>query len=125
MITTRLGPAGGLGGEAFGDYVVPEGARLREIHIYADWCINGLQFTYIGDDGRPEQLPKIGAAGGIHHVFFLADDEYLTGVSGRAGWYVDSIQFHTNKRSSHVYGGVGGEKDYLFNAPRGEEVAVG
>jgi predicted flap endonuclease-1-like 5' DNA nuclease len=102
---------------------MPEGARLREIHVFANWCVDGLQLIYVNRDGDPGGLPKVGAAGGLHHVFYLEDDEYLTGISGRTGWYVDSIQFHTNKRSSHVYGGAGGEQDFAIRIPEGWEIA--
>lgn len=122
MYTTRLGPAGGLGGTPFGDYVIPIGTRLREIHIYANWCVDGLQLVFTYDRGSNSSLPRAGAGGGIHHVFFLGEDEYLRGISGRCGWYIDSIQFHTNKRSSHVYGGIGGEQDFYFHAQEGEEI---
>ncbi len=122
MYTTRLGPAGGLGGKPFGDYVIPVGTRLREIHIYANWCVDGLQLIFTYDKGRNSSLPRAGAGGGIHHVFFLGEDEYLLGISGRSGWYIDNIQFHTNKRSSHVYGGIGGEQDFYFQAQEGEEI---
>lgn len=122
MNTTRLGPAGGLGGTAFGDYVIPIGTRLREIHIYANWCVDGLQLIFTEDTGSQSDLPRAGAGGGIHHVFYLGEDEYLRGISGRCGWYIDSIQFHTNKRSSHVYGGIGGEQDFYFHAQEGEEI---
>lgn len=45
------------------------------------------------------------------------EDEYLIGVSGRAGWYVDSLRFHTNKRVSAVYGGAGGDPGLLVYGP--------
>jgi predicted flap endonuclease-1-like 5' DNA nuclease len=123
MNKTRLGPVGGSGGQPFGDYVMPEGAHLREIHVFANWCVDGLQLIYVNRDGAPGGLPKVGAAGGLHHVFYLGEDEYLTGVSGRTGWYVDNIQFHTNRRSSHIYGGVGGEQDFAMQIPEGWEIA--
>jgi predicted flap endonuclease-1-like 5' DNA nuclease len=122
MSNFRLGPAGGFGGQPFGDYVMPEGARLREIHVFANWCVDGLQFIFVNREGDPGGLPKVGAAGGIHHVFYLEEDECLTGISGRSGWYIDSIQFHTSNRSSHVYGGVGGEEDYALRAAEGQEI---
>jgi predicted flap endonuclease-1-like 5' DNA nuclease len=122
MGSIRLGPAGGYGGEPFGDYVMPEGARLREIHIFANWCVDGLQLIYTNHEGEPGGLAKIGAAGGLHHVFYLEEDEYLAGISGRSGWYVDSIQFQTNKRSSHAYGGAGGDQGFSLRAAEGQEI---
>lgn len=118
----QIGPVGGNGGKPFENYAIPEGARLTTIHVYTEWVINAIQLDFINSDGNPDGRPPIGGLGGEHHVFYLDEDEYLTGISGRAGWYVDSIRFHTNKRISQSYGGMGGDRDYTFEAPAGHEV---
>ncbi len=61
--------------------------------------------------------------GGERFTFRLDEDEYLTGISGRHGWYVDSIRLHTNKRQSPLYGGAAGQRDYAFMAPPGHQIA--
>lgn len=118
----QIGPAGGNGGQPFDNYDIPEGARLTAIHVFTEWVINAIQFDYVRSDGNPAGNPPIGGLGGEHHVFYLDDDEYLTGISGRAGWYIDSIRFHTNKRVSSTFGGVGGEREFTFEAPAGFEI---
>lgn len=118
----QIGPAGGNGGKPFDHYDIPEGGRLTAIHIFADWVINGIQFDYIDADGQSGDNPLIGGPGGKHHIFNLDEDEYLTGISGRAGWYIDSIRFHTNRNGSPVYGGPGGDRDFSFVAPEGFEI---
>lgn len=85
--------------------------------------LDALRFDYAGSDGVPVTYPPVGGLGGFHHTFYLEDDEYLIGISGRCGWYVDSIRLHTNKRVSESYGGEGGERDYALMAPAGYEIA--
>lgn len=123
MEQMQLGPAGGNGGKPFERYNIPDGARLTAIHVYTEWVINAIRFDYIDADGAAGGRPPIGGLGGEHHVFYLDEDEYVTGINGRAGWYIDSIQFRTNKRRSPLYGGSGGDRDYSFDAPAGYEVA--
>ena len=122
MEQIQMGPAGGNGGKPFDHYDVPEGSRLTVIHTYAEWVVNALRFDYADAAGGVGECPQIGGLGGDHHVFYLDEDEYLIGISGRAGWYIDSIQFRTNKRRSLLYGGVGGDRDYAFEAPAGYEI---
>jgi len=119
MEETRLGPVGGDGGKPFDGYTIPDDARLTAVHIYTDWVIDALRFDYTSPDGTPGGRPPIGS----HHVFYLDDDEVVTGLSGRCGWYVDAIRVHTNKRTSPLFGGSGGERDFALHAPPGYEVA--
>lgn len=122
MDTFQIGPAGGNGGKPFEHYDVPSDAHLIAIHIYTEWVLNAIQFEYSDSDGNSRSRPPIGGLGGEHHVFYLDDDEYLTGISGRAGWYIDSLRIHTNKRVSKPFGGAGGDRDFSFLAPDGHEI---
>ena len=122
MALIHMGPAGGNGGKPFDHYDLPENARLTTVHVYSDWVVNALQFDFVDRAERPGGHRPVGGSGGRHQVFVLEADEYLTGISGRAGWYVDSIRFHTNKRESPLYGGRGGDYDFAFIAPPGHEV---
>ena len=123
MEQIQIGPAGGNGGKPFDHYVIPDGARLSAIHIYTEWVVNAIQIDYISATGTAEGRPPIGGLGREHHAFYLDEDEYLTGISGRAGWYIDSIRFHTNKRVSPAFGGGGGDRDYAFAAPQGHLIS--
>lgn len=122
MNQIQIDPAGGNGGKPFEHYEVPTGTRLTAIHVFTEWVVNAIQIEYAGANGASEGRPPIGGLGGEHHVFYLDEDEYLTGISGRAGWYIDSIRFHTNKRQSPTFGGGGGDREYTFEAPERHEV---
>ncbi len=122
MQPKQLGPVGGEGGRPFDGYTIPADARLTAVHIFAEWVLDALRFEYAGSDGTPGGNPPIGGLGGYHHVFYLDEDEYLLGISGRCGWYVDSLRLHTNKRVSDLYGGEGGEREYALMAPAGHEI---
>ena len=122
MPESRFGPTGGHGGNEFADVVLPAGARVCAVHIFADRYIDGLQFVFAKANDPHDTLPLLGNKGGHHHVLLLDDDEYLTGISGRSGDYVDSIRIHTNRRVSDVYGGHGGKSEFDFTADAAEEI---
>ncbi|MBP8949785.1 MAG: hypothetical protein KBG73_13170 [Candidatus Promineofilum sp.] len=123
MEPKQLGPVGGDGGRPFGGYDIPDDARLTAVHVFGEWVVDAIRFDYVHADGALGSRPPIGGLGGSHHVFYLDEDEFLIGLSGRCGWYVDSVRFHTNKRVSDLYGGSGGERDYALMAPPGYEIA--
>lgn len=112
----KLGPSGGKGGQDFGD-VIPPGSRITEIHLFTDQYVDALQFTYINARGETKTTTRVGADSGVQHVFKLDDDEYLLGISGSSGWYVDGLRFHTNKRISDLYGSEGGDSEFQYEAP--------
>lgn len=125
MLNTLVGPAGGLGGELFNGYMVPEGGHLQTVKIQAGTYIEAIQLVYTDGDGGTIELPLIGSRGEAHgttHHFSLHEGEYLTGISGRADWYIDSLRLHTNLRESEVYGGDGGGTEFSLQAPANTEV---
>lgn len=123
MPETRLGPAGGQGGTPFETYTVPAEARITEIHLFTNTYIDALQVVYVDAQGETQTLPRVGGMGGDRVVFRLRDGEYLTGISGHTGWYVDAVRFHTNQRISPTYGGSDGSEDFAFKAADNQEVA--
>lgn len=122
MNETKIGVSGGEGGIPVEGYVVPAGARIREVKLTTGWFVDSIQVGYVDAAGIMQTLPGIGGHGDEVHSFTLEDDEYLVGVSGRSAQYLDSIRFHTNKRVSPTYGGEGGEVEFSFLAPEGSEV---
>lgn len=122
MEITKIGPVGGRGGQIFGAYMIPEGTRLAAVHIFADTYIEGLGLAYRDRFGQQQTLSPVGIAGGTRHVLQLGTEEYVIGISGRCGWFVDSIRLHTNQRVSELYGGSGGDESYALSAPEDDEV---
>ncbi len=116
--------AGGRGGTPFSDVQVPYGARVSEIHVYSGNAVDAVQMIYELPDGSSFTGPRHGGGGGQMNVFRLDSDEYVVGISGRYGQYIDSLQIRTNKRTSPVYGGRGGDRDYQINLERGNQ-AIG
>jgi len=104
--------AGGRGGTSFSDTAIPSGAIVSEVHIYSGEIVDSVQLLYTLSDGRTQLSPRHGGTGGNQNTFRLDSDEYIVGLSGRYGEYVDSIRIHTNKRASPLYGGRGGSQDY-------------
>lgn len=119
MSDHRIGTIGGLGGEAFDDYVLPDGVRLAEIHVMSSQYVHGLQFVGHNANGESVTLPSLGSPNGDHSVFHLGKDEYLVGISGLADWYIDRIQFHTSHRVSPSYGGDGTDRRFHLEMPTG------
>ena len=113
---------GGNGGREFVTHLHTHGEQISEIRVAAGDFVDGLQIVFTNALGQPDELPIVGGDGGTRADFVLDEDEYLVGISGRYGDFIDQIQFHTNKRVSPVYGGSGGDVFSLY-AAEGEEVA--
>ena len=123
MANLVLGPSGGNGGHEFEDYTIPAGAKVQEIRVNAGFYVDGLQIICVDAGGTVIELPHLGGKSGFRHTISLDADEYLTGISGRSGRYIDSIRFHTNKRVTDSIGGRGGENEFHFEAAANAEVA--
>ncbi len=116
--------SGGQGGTEFMDTEIPSNSRVAEIHVFSGEFIDAIQMMYALPDGRTLMGQRHGGPGGRRSVFRLDSDEYITGISGNYGEYIDSIQIQTNKRSSQLLGGTGGRQTYSLNVPNRNQ-AVG
>jgi len=114
---TSLG--GGSGGSVFVDGDIPEGAEILEVRVHAGDFVDSVQMIYTLRDGRTQEAARHGGNGGRTASFRLEQGEYIVGLSGRCGTYVDSFQIHTNRRTSQVFGGRGGERDFRIDVPDG------
>ena len=126
MKTTALGTSGGQGGYPFAEYAIPDGTRIAEIRVLSGWYVDSIQVIYADAAGNETPMEQVGGAG-LHFAehenrFVLDADEYLVGISGASGQYVDNICFHTNKRVSDVYGGRGGENPFSYMADAGSQI---
>ena len=107
-----------MGGQEFDGYVWPQLA-ISEIRVYAGTYVEAIQIIFDDGEGVRHAPPRVGGETGELVVFTLDKDEYVTGISGANGWYVDHIVIHTNKRDSDPIGGQGGEETFAFHAPEG------
>jgi hypothetical protein len=119
LSTTRI--VGGNGGTEFSDPDLPAGARVQEVRVFSGKYVDALQMVYILPDGRTTESVRHGGPGGRRNSFRLDSDEYITGISIRSGNYIDSIQIHTNKRSSQAFGGSGGGGGVRVDVPSGNQ----
>jgi hypothetical protein len=115
--------AGGRGGNPFSDPEPDSGARVIEVQVRSGGNVDSVQLVYMLRDGRTAAGPRHGGSGGNLSVFRLDSDEYLVGISGRSGDYIDSIQFQTNKRTSPRFGGNGGDRDFQIQVPGNAQVS--
>ena len=113
---------GGGGGSAFADQLPQSGARVVEVQINAGNYVDSVQIVLALPDGRSFTTPRHGGSGGSRNTFRLDSGEYIVGISGRCGDYIDSIQFQTNRRESQLYGGSGGGRDYQISVPADNQV---
>jgi hypothetical protein len=97
---------------------------IAEIRVRSGWWIDAVQVVC-----RDGVHVRRGGYGGGEHVFRLRPGEYVIGISGRHGGpggnYVYALQFHTNYRSSPLYGAAGPDRGWTpFRtfAPRGERI---
>ncbi len=116
--------AGGGGGRPFTDANVPPGARISEVVVRSGDTIDAVQAIYALSDGRTLEGQQHGRSGGNSHTFRLDRDESVIGLAGRFGDTVDSLRIITNRRSSPVFGGRGGDRDFRIDVPPGNQ-AVG
>ena len=122
LVSTNV--IGGRGGRAFSDSQIPADARVTEVRIQAGDRVDSVQMVYALSDGRTVAGPLHGGSGGRPNVFTLDSDEYITGISGRYGDNIDSMRIQTNKRTTPLYGGRGGDRDFRIDVPGGHQ-AVG
>ena len=114
---------GGPGGNAFSDPEPAQGARVIEVQVRSGDHVDSVQLVYMLSDGRTVMGPQRGGGGGGLSVFHLDADEYLIGISGRSGDYIDSIRFETNERTSPTFGGSGGSRNFRIDVPANAQVA--
>jgi hypothetical protein len=119
LISGKTEIGGGNGGNAFSDRNIPLGAIISEVRVSAGKNIDSIQLVYVLKDRRAFEGPVHGGQGGNPNVFRLNSGEYITGVSGRYGDYIDSLSIRTNQRVSQTFGGPGGNRNFSISIPQG------
>jgi hypothetical protein len=106
-VRREIGPAGERGGIAF----VDDCDDIRELRVRAGWWVNAIQLVC-----GPANVAhaRHGGDGGEETVFRLQSGEQLKAISGsfrgEYGSFVFSLQIHTDRRSSAVFGNGGSRK---------------
>ena len=118
---TQTQVAGGGGGTPYTDQDVAPGARIAEVIVHAGDTIDSVQALYVLPDGSYVEGARHGGPGGRPYRFRLDSDEFITGLSGRCGARIDSLQIVTNKRTSEAFGGRGGDQDFRLDVPPGSQ----
>lgn len=116
----EISPIGGSGGILRKDPV--DGVqKVIAVLINSGLMVDLLQLI-VRRNGTNQALVQHGGDGGHLTPFVLADDEYLTGITGRYGMYVESITLHTNIRDSQRFGGRGGERELEIIADTSNQI---
>jgi hypothetical protein len=118
----KCGYSGGTGGGEFTDRYIGDTSRVLVIRVSHGRVIEGIQVVYQMSGGATDELTMHGGAGGPFGFFRLDHEEYITGIRGRYGDFVDSLQIRTNKQRTTHFGGNGGTADYVYEAPEGTEI---
>lgn len=118
----KIGPIGGYGGTPFECRNSPLNYKIKQIDVYGFDYIDSIIVTYKGPFGDVIQSARLGGNGGQKRSFVLKEGEYLIGITGQYGAFIDNIQFHTNIKNSPVYGGAGGDQLFNLNVPNGYEI---
>lgn len=122
-----LGPSGGLGGNYFSDgqaggQFSSDNRRLTEVRVRSGAFIDSIQLVYENVIGQKIVSPMHGGSGGTLSVFKLDPGEYITRISGKHGWYIDSLLIETNKGKAKGWGGTGGSANYTYTAAPGSSI---
>ena len=116
----EINPIGGSGGTLRKD-PTDSVKKIIVVLIGVGLLIDFMQLI-VRQYGTTQALAQHGGEGGHLTPFVLADDEYLAGITGRYGLYINYIILHTNTRTSQRFGGLGGEREYSIQANTGEQI---
>jgi Jacalin-like lectin domain len=119
MASHPEGPAGGTGKYPYDDEPATLTAKIGHVTVSHGTLIDSIQVVFL-DGGLSDPRETHGGGGGTRENFVLGAGEYIVGVSGRAGQYVDSLTITSNKKT-RTYG-HGGVSTFNFTANDKEEI---
>jgi hypothetical protein len=104
-VVTSQGPVGGIAGTVFEDRPPKDTSRITRIRIRYAQVVDYLELFHDGVSAGGHGNPQ----GGTQYDLDLAEDEWVVGMSGRTGLFVDALAFTTNKGRTVGGGGNGGQ----------------
>lgn len=120
-VVSRVGPVGSGGGSAFED-----ACPVAALEVNAGWWIDGVRVVCA--DGRG--TPLRGGSGGGRNVYRVPPGARITALSGtydgRYGNRIYTLQVHTDRGSSPLFGGAGddrGRVPFRLDVPSGHTLA--
>lgn len=126
--TRLLGPSGSWGGSPFRisppSIPPPPAARFRvtKVIIRHGAYIDAIGLEYEVNGTTMGEMAGGDDPGAMLEEFPLMPGEFIVGIAGRYGNYVDSIIIQTNQRFSKRYGGRGGDMRFNYTLWPNEEV---
>ena len=128
---TNTGRVFGPFGEGLGqdpttpfDFTVPAGSRIVGFTGSAGSFLNAIGVLYASGVPQPPATPSspvYGSATGTAFTDSVASGQVITGVTVRAGYWIDSIQAQASPANLPVHGGSGGAA-YGFTLASGEHL---
>lgn len=122
----EIGPSGGSGGQPFRDWLLEDQQlEIGALLIWSGIYIDAIQILYRDRSNGTLRLgEKHGGNGGKLTILPLDAGQFITGMKGKTGDYVDSLVVITNSTPNTTigYGGPGGSSPYDFEVNSGEEV---
>jgi hypothetical protein len=123
-----FGPSGGGGGSIDRGFQKIDAVDHVVVAIGSSKSGNfvaGIEFHY-----QSETLARFGGSGTVSDakLFNLNPDEYIAGISGQCGAFVDSVRIMTRnsvtgmERSSDLFGGQGGPNEYIYFVEQGNSI---
>jgi len=109
------GPWGGPGGVSFSDPAVA-GAQIQSIYMTWGSYVESVQMNM-----ATGALPVHGGSGPKTTSIGFSTGEYLTGITGQYGLYLDAVSFITNKKTYGPFGlPKAGLSSFSFNLAPGQ-----
>ena len=109
------GQVGGNGGAEF-ERLMPPGATISNINVYHGQYVDGFEIVYRDRKGNKGSFRQ-GSIRPNPYRYDLDKGVTITGISGRAGQFVDSIRFHFSDGSKTQLCGGNGGGDYFITVP--------
>ena len=128
-----LGASGGWGGDPFFDPPLDQTVRVDKIIITESCFVSRIQVVYTTTNGTTAPQSVVHGKNGLcpspapdpiilPQTFQLEADEYLIGLQGYAGNFVEQLQIVTNKRVLGPFGVAAGGQSFNLAAPKGYKV---